>query len=452
MKRKVAAAAVIIVASSVAGLVASPEAPAAPTVGGREWNELWPTTGLTWTQVASVCPTDGVTPCQGSVGGRNLSGWVWATAPQVLELFERYAPGISQADPPVDNSFAAGIGFLGEFRWTTYTALTYFYTEYAAGWTASKDATGLPISGGGSFQTPFFAGGIGLGATADVADATRGVFLWRTAGLDYSPPMVTPVVVGTLGTNGWYRSDVEVSWNVVDNESPIVAVDGCDRSTLVADSAGTSYTCTARSAGLGGTTVATTTVRRDATPPTVTCGPPPTFLLTQSPAVVTAAVSDTLSGPVATSVAVSVSTASAGVRQATVSGTDRAGNTTTTSCPFSVLVPTCKGRTATIVGTGAADTLYGTAKADVIIGLAGTDTIYGNGGNDVICGGDGSDALYGGGGADLIDGGAGDDNLFGGGGDDDLDGGVGSDSVRGDAGADRCTSGEIRMSSCATIV
>ena len=31
-----------------------------------------------------------------------------------------------------------------------------------------------------------------------------------TPGLDYSPPVVTPNVTGTRGTNGWYRSDVNV--------------------------------------------------------------------------------------------------------------------------------------------------------------------------------------------------------------------------------------------------
>ena len=47
---------------------------AAPTVDGRQWRELYETTGLSWSDVASVCPTDGQTPCSGTVGGRNLSG------------------------------------------------------------------------------------------------------------------------------------------------------------------------------------------------------------------------------------------------------------------------------------------------------------------------------------------------------------------------------------------
>ena len=38
---------------------------------------------------------------------------------------------------------------------------------------------------------------------------------------DSTPPAITPNVSGTLGTNGWYVSDVTVSWSVVDNESAI---------------------------------------------------------------------------------------------------------------------------------------------------------------------------------------------------------------------------------------
>ena len=29
----------------------------------------------------------------------------------------------------------------------------------------------------------------------------------------------TPTITGTLGSNGWYTSDVQVEWTVVDNES-----------------------------------------------------------------------------------------------------------------------------------------------------------------------------------------------------------------------------------------
>jgi len=448
---------VLVVMALVAltlGVVTAPTSTAAPVRDGKEWNELFSTTGFTWAQVATVCPTDGATPCQGTVGGKDLSGWVWATSDQVLELMETYAPGIATANPPSfsgPEAFGYGVGFLNDFRWTTYTSLTYFYQEYTSGWTASRDADGLPIGGGASFQYPIFDGSIGIGSSPDGASLDRGVFLWRTAGLDYTAPVVVPAVAGTLGANGWYRSQVSVSWSVSDPESAIVTTSGCEPATVVADTGGVGFTCSATSAGLGGPGSATVSVKRDATPPIVACGVRPTFTLAQFPAYVAATVTDATSGPTTATTSVLVSTSAAGAGAATVSASDQAGNTGSTSCPYDVVIPTCQGKVPTIVGTGGNDVLTGTAGADVIIGLAGADTIDGAGGNDVICAGDGPDVVAGGGGADVIQGDGDGDDLSGGPGADDLNGGAGSDSIRGDAGNDRCSSGEVRMSSCAVI-
>ncbi len=40
---------------------------------------------------------------------------------------------------------------------------------------------------------------------------------------DSTPPTITPVLAGQLGANGWYRSDVAVSWTVTDPESAITS-------------------------------------------------------------------------------------------------------------------------------------------------------------------------------------------------------------------------------------
>lgn len=85
---------------------------------------------------------------------------------------------------------------------------------------------------------------------------------------DTTPPVITPTITGTLGTNGWYRSAVTVTWSVTDAESPISSSSGCAASTVSSDTAGTTFTCTATSAG--GTASQSVSVKRDATAPSVT--------------------------------------------------------------------------------------------------------------------------------------------------------------------------------------
>ncbi|MGH3078234.1 MAG: PxKF domain-containing protein [Gaiellaceae bacterium] len=121
--------------------------------------------------------------------------------------------------------------------------------------------------------------------TISIASVTGGKSgsLWNTApasftltvnsapATDTTPPVITPDVSGTLGDNGWYVSDVTVSWNVVDDESAISSSSGCGPTTINADTTGTTLTCTATSAG--GTASDSVTIKRDATAPTVVLDP-----------------------------------------------------------------------------------------------------------------------------------------------------------------------------------
>jgi hypothetical protein len=84
---------------------------------------------------------------------------------------------------------------------------------------------------------------------------------------DTTPPVITPNVSGTLGNDGWYVSDVTVSWSVVDNESAVSSISGCDSTTINTDTTGTTLTCTATSTG--GTSSQTVTIKRDVTKPTI---------------------------------------------------------------------------------------------------------------------------------------------------------------------------------------
>jgi Ca2+-binding RTX toxin-like protein len=81
-------------------------------------------------------------------------------------------------------------------------------------------------------------------------------------------------------------------------------------------------------------------------------------------------------------------------------------------------VPSCRGRTATIVGTDRNDRIKGSPGPDVIVGRGGDDVIRGEQGNDVLCGGYGNDELVGLAGNDRLSGGPGEDGLFGVGGND----------------------------------
>ncbi|GCD90905.1 calcium-binding protein [Nocardioides sp. LS1] len=69
--------------------------------------------------------------------------------------------------------------------------------------------------------------------------------------------------------------------------------------------------------------------------------------------------------------------------------------------------PMCFGSAATIVGTGASETINGTPGPDVIVGGDGNDTINGLGGDDRICDPSGSNNV------NLLRGGPGDDRLLG---------------------------------------
>jgi hypothetical protein len=82
---------------------------------------------------------------------------------------------------------------------------------------------------------------------------------------DSTPPVVRPIVSGTQGLNGWFVSDVQVSWSVADRESPVSSVAGCVGTYVSQDTSGVTFTCTATSRG--GTTTQTVVVKRDTQPP-----------------------------------------------------------------------------------------------------------------------------------------------------------------------------------------
>lgn len=80
---------------------------------------------------------------------------------------------------------------------------------------------------------------------------------------------VTPIIYGTQGANGWYVTNVTINWVI----EPLgyLTSDGCDARTVAADTIGTPFTCHVTWTDTEITQ--TVTIRRDATPPTVTVVP-----------------------------------------------------------------------------------------------------------------------------------------------------------------------------------
>jgi hypothetical protein len=88
---------------------------------------------------------------------------------------------------------------------------------------------------------------------------------------DETPPEVTPTIFGTVGSAGWYRSNVTVNWSISDPESIILDTECDTATTLTVDTSGTKLTCWAKSDG--GETTKSVTIKLDKTPPAVVVAP-----------------------------------------------------------------------------------------------------------------------------------------------------------------------------------
>ena len=106
------------------------------------------------------------------------------------------------------------------------------------------------------------------GATAISGGNTHSIAIALAGPSDATAPVITPTVTGTLGENGWYLSNVTVTWTITDPESSIISssVTGCSTTNITTETAGTLLTCSAtNSAGL--TASQSVTIKVDKTPP-----------------------------------------------------------------------------------------------------------------------------------------------------------------------------------------
>ncbi len=104
----------------------------------------------------------------------------------------------------------------------------------------------------------------GGGLTA-AASETYSIVDPSSPAIDYTLTPATPD-----GDNGWYHSDVTLTWSITEDESPnSLEKTGCVDQVIKSDQVATTYSCSATSAG-GSAGPATVDIKRDATAPTIT--------------------------------------------------------------------------------------------------------------------------------------------------------------------------------------
>ncbi len=156
---------------------------------------------------------------------------------------------------------------------------------------------------------------------------------------DTTPPVITPIVTGTLSPSGWYTSDITVQWTVSDPDSQILSTSyGCGvTTTFTLDFLYASPMCEATSHG--GTASVSVPLRRDTTPPQITVNAPlPVYY--QAGATITPAFG--CSDPSGHSGVAScersgsgaLDTTSPGWHPFTVTATDQAGNSTSRTVEY----------------------------------------------------------------------------------------------------------------------
>ena len=84
---------------------------------------------------------------------------------------------------------------------------------------------------------------------------------------DDTPPVIVSNLVGVIGNDGWYTSDIALSWTITEDGSQILTTSGCNSTNLQNDTPGQTRICSAES--FGGRGAASVTYKRDAAAPTL---------------------------------------------------------------------------------------------------------------------------------------------------------------------------------------
>lgn len=225
----------------------------------------------------------------------------------------------------------------------------------------TDDLNGLTVTGSGGSRTLAVAGdGVHhLSCTAtDVAGNTSPP-VTLTVKIDATPPTTTSTLspASPNGRNGWYVTPPQVAVSATDAESGVAdtrcELDPATPPAALADipdqcaytGAGASVTtdgqhaiyAASEDAAENQETPVGASFKIDQTPPTLTCGTAPTFVMNGRGGSVSAAVTDATSGPAVPSVSAPAIVTIAGQRSVTLTGFDNAGNSRTVTCPYQVV-------------------------------------------------------------------------------------------------------------------
>jgi hypothetical protein len=139
----------------------------------------------------------------------------------------------------------------------------------------SSDVTFVAGSAGSfSGSVTYRGSGVNSSNSTINRDATMAVTatIVDCAPTDTTPPKISYELNPAFpdGNNGWYKSNVTLTWTVTEDESPDSLVKiGCEDQSITSDQDETTYSCSATSDG-GSAGPVEVTIKRDATPPAVT--------------------------------------------------------------------------------------------------------------------------------------------------------------------------------------
>ena len=154
---------------------------------------------------------------------------------------------------------------------------------------------------------------------------------------DLTPPVVTYEIAGTLGSNGWYTSDVWVNWNYEDPESTVF-LNGCENPFRLLTDAAIWTRCSVTSEG--GPTTVEIEVKRDTVPPAVALWipPPQAYILGEVVAIAQSCTDDTSGIATCTlnQPGPHLDTSAVGTFELSLTGVDFAGHSTTESTSYTV--------------------------------------------------------------------------------------------------------------------